>query len=359
MNTTNHYYLFGIHQSNRDFSLAENWGKNQFNSSFPTALACYMQTKNIKPVYLTLNKNLNVEHKKIMANEAFKIEPLSEFCYFSFESPFEPFQSFLSEEQPRIDLVVKKKLCLEQYIDKKGLEVKLTALPDESTFDLSEEEYGSELVIRPDTILYLALQLAENFKNEKDFFKNIFNKYQCITYWNHNDKMIFHLSDMIVDINSILLHKLNNQTPLLMQPIWKTKGKSAVLDDNCLDLFFWSDYALTRLFVDKINTEKTNKKISRHARTLIWLVKMLTEFTFSGKINHKKIFDEITYNSQTDKAFSVNGKTTNFYMKSPELLQPRIKKHDIKNIILNGAEEFLSPERRFDAVVKHAGDLFS
>ncbi|RKZ70412.1 MAG: HindVP family restriction endonuclease, partial [Candidatus Parabeggiatoa sp. nov. 1] len=37
--------LFGIKHSNRDFSNKESWGKNQFNSSFPVALACYMSDK--------------------------------------------------------------------------------------------------------------------------------------------------------------------------------------------------------------------------------------------------------------------------------------------------------------------------
>lgn len=37
--------LFGIINSNRDYSNAETWGKNQFNSSFPASLACYMYKK--------------------------------------------------------------------------------------------------------------------------------------------------------------------------------------------------------------------------------------------------------------------------------------------------------------------------
>ena len=30
--------LFGLNNTNRDFSLKETWGKNQFNSSFPASL---------------------------------------------------------------------------------------------------------------------------------------------------------------------------------------------------------------------------------------------------------------------------------------------------------------------------------
>lgn len=62
--------LFGINQSNRDFTKKSSWGKNQFNSSFPAALACYMSCKNLQPVYLKLNHDLTVNHGKIDVSSA-------------------------------------------------------------------------------------------------------------------------------------------------------------------------------------------------------------------------------------------------------------------------------------------------
>jgi len=40
--------LFGIVNSNRDYATPYSWGKNQFNSSFPAALACYLYSKKMK-----------------------------------------------------------------------------------------------------------------------------------------------------------------------------------------------------------------------------------------------------------------------------------------------------------------------
>lgn len=37
--------LFGIKKSNRDYTNPNTWGKNQFNSSFPASLACYMNSR--------------------------------------------------------------------------------------------------------------------------------------------------------------------------------------------------------------------------------------------------------------------------------------------------------------------------
>ena len=52
--------LFGLKNTNRDFSNPDTWGKNQFNNCFPTSLACYMHSRKILPVYLKLSNNLEV-----------------------------------------------------------------------------------------------------------------------------------------------------------------------------------------------------------------------------------------------------------------------------------------------------------
>lgn len=42
--------LYGIENSNRNFADPYYWGKNQFNSSFPIALTCYMRDQGLSPV---------------------------------------------------------------------------------------------------------------------------------------------------------------------------------------------------------------------------------------------------------------------------------------------------------------------
>lgn len=55
----------------------------------------------------------------------------------------------------------------------------------------------------------------------------------------------------------------DRQIPLVMQPIWKTQGKSAKLHDYCLDIFVWSNIAFTQLFLDAA-TEEINIDKTRH-----------------------------------------------------------------------------------------------
>ena len=46
------------------------------------------------------------------------------------------------------------------------------------------------------------------------------------------------------------------------------------------------------------------------------------------------------------------------FLKGAELVNPRISKYEIKNIILGGGQDLLSPERRFDAVLVNSPDIF-
>ena len=50
--------LFGLKKANRDFSRKEAWGKNQFNSSFPASLCCYLAHQKIDANYLSVQKKI-------------------------------------------------------------------------------------------------------------------------------------------------------------------------------------------------------------------------------------------------------------------------------------------------------------
>jgi hypothetical protein len=46
-------------------------------------------------------------------------------------------------------------------------------------------------------------------------------------------------------------------------------------------------------------------------------------------------------------------------MSCENLTSPRIRKDEIKNIILGGGQNLLSPECRFDAIIFNSPELFS
>ena len=348
--------LFGIKYSNRDFTQKESWGKNQFNSSFPAALACYMDSQNINANYICLNKDNKVSNSEISIQEVLRINPLSEDIFFAFESIYTPYEQLLIGNIPRVDLVIQNRKtgnCLT------GFEVKLTALPDNSTCNLSENQYGCEIVVRPDTIVYLACSILQFYKDELNTLnqriRSILNEDQD---WSNGEEIIDLVPEIAQFITLIINNNLSNQIPFIIQPIWKTEGKSPKLSNNCLDMFVWSNLAFAKFIVDFSLKNLKRKKITRQNRTLIWLFKMIQEFSIKGHFNHQKIIDELSYNTKNDKAFSANGKITHPYMKSRNLTKPRIKRTEIKNIILGGGQKLLSPERRFDAIIFNSEGIF-
>ena len=349
--------LFGLKYSNRDFTQENTWGKNQFNSSFPTALSSYLEYRGFENVYLCLNDKLEVIHKSIATSQVYGLESLSNDLFFSFESAFTPYEQLLVGSLPRVDLVTQSRSKGQAL---KPIEIKLTALPDNSTCSLDKTMFGTEIVIRPDTIVYLACSIANQFKNNSQKLLTHFSEeFKNINDWSNGQNVWEYLPKFISTLDSIALSILEKQEPLLMQPIWKTVGKSPILDDNCLDVFIWSNLAFCQLFIDVGRGElKKSNKITRQLRTIIWLFKMLYDFANNGQINHDKIIDELSYNTKNDKAFAVSGRVTRPYMSCEQLLRPRISKNEIKEIILGGGESLLSPERRFDAIIYNTPNLF-
>ena len=353
MTNKNQPRLFGIKYSNRDYTQADTWGKNQFNSSFPAALACYMHSKGMHAVYIKADKSLNRKIEYISIEDAFGINPLSDNVYFSFESPYIPFQRYVVGNIPRNDLVIidrRNDSCLSSF------EIKLTALPDNSTCDLGNEKYGSEIVIRPDTIIYLACSIIKKYSTKEKLAKKLNGIGNNIKDWTQAVNVLPFIADIRNAIKEIVADKNISQQPIILQPVWKTEGKSPRLANNCLDIFIWSDFGMLNLFLPEENSKLTN--ISRHTRSMIWLYKMLWDYSIQGNFNGENIIDELSYNTKNDKAFSTNGSKTHPIMTCPELLRPRITKEAIKELILGGGQNLLSPERRFDAIIYNSPELF-
>jgi len=85
---------------------------------------------------------------------------------------------------------------------------------------------------------------------------------------------------------------------------------------------------------------------------------MLVDYASRGSIKHKQIIDQLSFNTKNDKAFSITGKASYPYMKSNELTNPRVKRSQLKEIILGGGQNYLSPERRLDAIIQNTPNLF-
>lgn len=345
--------LFGQKHSSRDYTKEANWGKNIFNSSFPASLIAYMSSKGVEPVYLCVDEENNLVHNHIPGAELFGIDPLSDEAFYNFEAGFSAFEKYYTGDREKIDLVMVNRSSNENLI---GLEVKLTALPDNTTKKLTEDNFSCEIVVRPPTICFLACSICEQFQSdeEKNVLRKILNTVPKINHWGEVGDVLPHYQKIESAISSVAKIIAGKQTPLIVQPVWKMKdGK---LSEDCLDVFVWSNLAV--LHMCYANGNFSDSEISRFQRSIIWIYLMLKDYVDYDTFDYIRIVKDHSYGNANDKAFAVPGKSSWKLLSSAELTHPRINKNEIKNIILGGGQNLLSPERRFDAVIVNSPDLF-
>lgn len=347
--------LFGQKHSSRDYTKAKCWGKNMFNSSFPASLVAYMYSKGIKPVYICTNKANEIVHDYIDGKSLLGIDPLCDDAFYNYEAGYSPYEKFYFGDREKIDLVMMNNATNQVC---RGLEVKLTAVPDNTTRVKDESEWGSEIVMRPPTICFLACSICTNYNTaeEKEHLRNMLKKVPQINHWEEINEVASHYSEILSSILEVSSDMCDIQTPLILQPIWKTEGNKMRLREDCLDVFAWSNLAVIQMSA-KGEANQTGT-INRFQRTIIWLYKMLLDYVTYDSFDYKRIIRLQSYNLANDKAFSMPGNKSHDFLKSPELRSPRISKYEIKNIILGGGQNLLSPERRFDAVLVNSPDLF-
>jgi hypothetical protein len=297
-------------------------------------------------VYISLSADLEIVNIEIPFDEVYRTTLPNMSLNFCFETKFEPYQAFSREDIGGIDLVVKD--TQDNFLT--PLEIKLTVLPGDGTSRLEEKEWGSELVIRPATTKYAALGMVQSAQDRLDEVREIFEPVcSDIQHWSNKREIADKTPSLVEALNVFEKKFIEIQKPLLLQPIWKTKGKSPDLDDNAFDIFVWSDFALSRLFIESAQGNPTN--ISRTTRSTARLARILYEISTQRKTNIYQIYTEMAFEHQTDKEFAMGGRITRNYMKSPRRLKPAMKKDILSDIILGGGEKLLSPERRFDQTI--------
>ena len=358
--------LFGQKNSNRAYSKGQGWGKNQFNSSFPASLVAYMSSKGLQPVYVCLDKKLNVVHEHISGIELFGLDPLSDNLYYSFETSYTPYEKYFVglKTNEHIDLVL---YSLEKGKEPlRGLEIKLTALPDSTTRNLSDDKQCCEVVVRNPTVCYVACSICEHYKTPKQQqqLRKLLSGVPNIEYWNEQNSVGPHYNLIRDAVVRVMTDMVKHQAPIMIQPVWKTDKRSRLTDD-CLDVFVWSNIALMKLCTDAKFAPKTLKDgtvkytISRFNRTVVWLYRMLFDYvTYNNVFDYAKITSLMSSGGKNDKAFAASGKSTYPYLKCSELTHPRIRKDEIKNIIQGNGQMLLQPERRFDSIIVNTPGLF-
>lgn len=345
---TNYGKLYGIVNSNRkDKDL---WGKNQFNSTLPTSLSCYMRDNGYDANYLTVADDLSIVSSYLSFDEVFNTT--SKEPYFEYESKFKPFQEYCYDDIRGIDLVIRNEKN-KDYL--RALEVKLTVVPDQTTHKKDEHLWSPEMVIRPASTSYCALSIFHSLKDKKDEIACLFEPVGSkIKNWGNKHEIAEYGQEIIEILDEFQTKYIDYQQPFLLQPIWKTKGKSPILSENAFDVFVWSNFALCRAFISKSLDSYQKGEVTRMARSTTRLFRVLFELSTKKKIRLEEIYTQMEFGHQTDKEFSMSGMMTKDLIRSENRYNPRLSPSVLAHLIQNGGEKNLSPERRLDLSVYFA-----
>ena len=270
--------------------------------------------------------------------------------YYEFEKSFSPYAGLSRNEVDSIDLIV----CV-NGVQRIPLEVKLTVVPDSTTAEKPESAWAPEMVMRPVSSAHAMMGLASSLCIEGNVeLKNGviaalrpgFNK---ITDWNNITEIITHSEYIREALGQALALSENVQKPFLVQPIWRTRGQSLELCERCFDVFAWSDVAVMAI---PLQEHGNGSAMTRHLREVARHVRSLYDILQTGDYDYSGIYKGMSLGKQTDKSFSIPGNSSVKYLQHERLEHPFLPRTVLREIVLNGGQNELRPERRFDAAVQ-------
>ena len=190
-----------------------------------------MSSKKIDLVYLKTDKDNNLIHDYISGEKLFNINPLSESAYYNFEAGYSGYEKFYTGDREKIDLVMMNRDTNENLC---GLEIKLTALPDNTTKKFGEDKYSCEIVMRPPTICFLACSICKNYENDRERLGKLIFGVPKIVHWETAEEVAPHYKAIEMAVLNVASDMCDKQTPLILQPVWKTlRDKMQLADRIC------------------------------------------------------------------------------------------------------------------------------
>lgn len=352
--------LYGLGNSNRTGS--DLWGKNQFNSTFPMALCSYMRDDGRKPVYISIENSgqFVATDDRVSFEQVFGTSDTN--VRFDFETDFEPIRGLFADENTQSIDVVTSSAIEGRREQLRALEVKLTVLPDESTSRRPESEWSSELVIRPVTSAYAMLVVWNRLPlDRKRSLRALVREFITGRYkvqdWDNKNEVLGISREIHRTLFEVSLICCDYQEPFLVQPLWKTLGKSPELADNCFEVFVWSDLATVMLPYDLseniVSLPLNKRKTTRHLREVVRHICCISKLA-RDEFVYEEVYGGMGFGLQTDKSFSISGSNTIKYMRHARLKTPTLRADILPHVIMGGGEKNLSPERRFDATIYFA-----
>ncbi len=328
--------LYGIRKTNREQS--ELCTKRNFPTSITVALANYMRDSGI-PANLVTYKDRRIDISAISIEEVYQCNDVpNEELLFLFDavSPYTDYASGLRQS----DLVVVSPSS------QRPLQIMSSVVPDASTIALNPSKTGPEMTLRTSDLEHCAISIARSFEDDMEELESLTDLDGITPDWNDWDEMSAIVPDIITALN-IIESECRRQKPILMQAIWRTEGQGIIMSESAMDLFVWSDFALTRLFLDG-SVRFGLDKPSRPIRCILKMFRIIKEIAVYRTTDCSKIQEIMGYGISNAKELMVNGKLTNRVMACPRLEKPIIFRNELEKLVPRGFEDMVLPERKLD-----------
>lgn len=347
-------FLYGMENSNHDFTSPKSLGKNIFTNAFPLAMLQYMhihKNMTIPEIRAVKLNELDVGTTHVPTSWADIIGTTPETARFNFETVFNGYNKYTHNSANKSDVVVANA----SGEHTRPLELKLVVVPTSSTAKKARDKQSCEIVTRPSTVEQIAFSIANSFgMDRRQEMAEIINSALGHPHdydWG-NPAYMSHKVDKFKNAAIALIRAgIEVQTPLVVTAVWRTKGQSPELDENAFDSFIWTDLAFLQLYINAAGKSSKDGSVSRPSRSLMWLISCLYEFAAQGTFNFQRVTRTMGFGYQSDKAGAFAGNAPLQHMGSPEFTNPRLDRYSVEGIISSEALDELLPERRLDQAI--------
>lgn len=334
--------MYGVCNSNRPWDVL--WSREMFPKAFSVALLNHMRDSEID-VNLVGFDGTRCEVGTMSVDRLYgDTDQRNTDLEFDFDAQ-NPIFMDLAHDVPSSDLVVRdgSGKCLGAY------DMAVSVVPDSSTKGLPPDQMGPEVTVRSKTLMNCALSMADSLRSESETVLDILGDIPTDSW----DEVSYNMENLMLSLDRLERRFADRQRPFMIQSVWRSETEGPFMAEDAMDVFVWTDLALTRLFLDSDRRPRDGSP-SRPVRCAVRLYEILRGAASGEVLDLRDLFDRTSYDIPGMREFMVNGKTSVRYMGCPRLSSPAVGSSVIPTLASKGFESMLEPERRFDTSVYYA-----
>jgi hypothetical protein len=330
------------------------FAKGRLTNTYPTSALAWMAHRGMQPRFVETTVDGRPQLSIVLRDAATVyggLDPSS--LRYDFEKKFDAFsqlQSSQSTKATKCDTVASDPIFGTQI---KALENKITVLPDNTTKHLPEDQWGTEIVFRPNTIANSTMQLFLNMSEPAKHRLRELSKtlgLNNIRDWRSEAEVGRHYEAIDAFAIAILQETVPTQSAYMLQAVWSTDGSPFKFTANPCDLLVWTDLSILSAVYRETDASSGNKdSIGRARRAIVRFAVSIDELLCRGFINYDNIYRDIAFTNQNDKELSIVGTRLRQLLGPDAFNNRRITEEDFDEILGEDAAFHITPERRFDA----------